>query len=91
MEAVAFGYLGTEGFYIFADDLEINKSLILLSANYEMRLQVTKVILGDGRSLSTSLVVVGIGARPNLGPFRGLLEEEKGGFKVNSSNQISLD
>lgn len=55
-----------------------------LLTNYEMLLiQVTKVILGDGRSLSTSLVVVGIGARPNLGPFKGLLEEEKGGFKVN--------
>lgn len=48
----------------------------------ELAMQVKKVILGDGRSLSTNLVVVGVGARPNLGPFKGLLEEEKGGFKV---------
>lgn len=52
---------------------------------------VKKVILGDGRSLSTNLVVVGVGARPNLGPFKGLLEEEKGGFKVDSSFRTSAE
>ncbi|KAG0612700.1 hypothetical protein M758_6G046800 [Ceratodon purpureus] len=50
---------------------------------------VTKVILGDGRSLSTNLVVVGIGAKPRLGPFKGQLEEEKGGFKVDASFRTS--
>lgn len=53
-------------------------------------MQVTKVILGDGRSLPTNLVVVGIGAKPSLGPFKGLLEEEKGGFKVNLHNSNLL-
>lgn len=41
-----------------------------------------KVILGDGWLLLINFVVVGIGVRFNLGLFKGLLEEEKGGFKV---------
>lgn len=45
-------------------------------------MQVSKVILKDGRTLDSTLVVVGIGAKPLLAPFKGLLEEEKGGFKV---------
>jgi len=45
-------------------------------------MQVSKVILKDGRSLDSTLVVVGVGAKPLLQPFKGLLEEEKGGFKV---------
>lgn len=45
-------------------------------------MQVSKVILKDGRSLDSTLVVVGVGARPLLAPFKGLLEEENGGFKV---------
>ena len=55
----------------------------------ELMLQVTKVILADGRTLSTNLVVVGIGGRPVLGPFKGQLEEEKGGFKVKTSHMMS--
>jgi len=45
-------------------------------------MQVSKVVLKDGRSLDSTLVVVGVGAKPLLAPFKGLLEEEKGGFKV---------
>jgi monodehydroascorbate reductase (NADH) len=50
-------------------------------------MQVSKVILKDGRTLNSSLVVAGVGARPLLTPFKGLLEEEKGGFKVCVSTQ----
>lgn len=46
-------------------------------------LQVSKVVLKDGRTLDSRFVVVGVGAKPMLGPFKGLLEEEKGGFKVH--------
>ena len=45
-------------------------------------MQVSRVILKDGRTLESTLVVVGVGAKPVLAPFKGLLEEEKGGFKV---------
>lgn len=41
------------------------------------------MVLKDGRTLNSKLVVVGVGAKPLLGPFKGLLEEEKGGFKVH--------
>jgi len=50
---------------------------------------VSKVILKDGRSLDSTLVVVGVGAKPLLAPFKGLLEEEKGGFKVDASFKTS--
>jgi monodehydroascorbate reductase (NADH) len=50
---------------------------------------VSKVILKDGRTLNSSLVVVGVGARPLLTPFKGQLEEEKGGFKVDSTFKTS--
>lgn len=41
------------------------------------------MVLKDGRTLDSKLVVVGVGAKPMLAPFKGLLEEEKGGFKVH--------
>lgn len=47
------------------------------------------MVLKDGRSLNSKLVVVGVGAKPMLGPFKGLLEEEKGGFKVHIYLSIS--
>ncbi|XP_024396712.1 monodehydroascorbate reductase, seedling isozyme [Physcomitrium patens] len=50
---------------------------------------VSKVILKDGRTLDSTLVVVGVGAKPLLGPFKGLLEEEKGGIKVDASFKTS--
>eukprot|EP00271_Cylindrocystis_brebissonii_P008710 TRINITY_DN23197_c0_g1_i1.p1 TRINITY_DN23197_c0_g1~~TRINITY_DN23197_c0_g1_i1.p1 ORF type:complete len:437 (+),score=96.66 TRINITY_DN23197_c0_g1_i1:196-1506(+) len=40
--------------------------------------------LKDGRTLPADLVVVGVGARPNIGLFKDQLEVEKGGFKVDS-------
>ncbi|KAG0609671.1 hypothetical protein M758_7G005200 [Ceratodon purpureus] len=51
--------------------------------------QVSKVLLKDGRTLESTLVVVGVGAKPVLAPFKGLLEEEKGGFKVDASFKTS--
>jgi monodehydroascorbate reductase (NADH) len=50
---------------------------------------VSKVILKDERTLDSTLVVVGVGAKPLLGPFKGLLEEEKGGIKVDASFKTS--
>lgn len=53
-------------------------------------MQVSKVVLKDGTSLDSKLVVVGVGAKPLLSPFKGLLEEEKGGFKVFVSAQLLI-
>lgn len=52
-------------------------------------LQVTAVNLRDGSKLSTDMVVVGIGIRPNTGLFEGQLTLEKGGIKVNGMLQSS--
>lgn len=44
--------------------------------------QVTDVKLKDGRVLEADIVVVGVGARPLTGLFKGQVEEDKGGIKV---------
>lgn len=77
--------------YYKAKGINIIKGTSVTAFEKDDQGNVVKVILGDGRSLSTNLVVVGIGARPNLGPFKGLLEEEKGGFKVDSSFRSSAE
>ncbi|XP_024385327.1 monodehydroascorbate reductase, seedling isozyme [Physcomitrium patens] len=50
---------------------------------------VSKVLLKNGSSVNSTFVVVGVGARPLLAPLKGLIEEEKGGFKVDASFKTS--
>lgn len=48
--------------------------------------QVTHTVLKSGQKLESDLVVVGVGAKPNSGMFKGqldLLEERPGGIKVS--------
>lgn len=45
--------------------------------------QVKEVELKDGRVLEADIVVVGVGGRPLTTLFKGQVEEEKGGIKVN--------
>lgn len=46
-------------------------------------LQVNEVQLKDGRSLEADIVIVGVGAKPLTALFKGQVEEDKGGIKVN--------
>lgn len=48
---------------------------------------MTAVILKDGSRIEASLVVCGIGIRPNVDLFEGQLTLEKGGIKVNGKMQ----
>lgn len=53
---------------------------------------VTHTILKDGRELESSLVIVGVGARPNVELFKGqleLVEGPPGGIKVDTSLETS--
>ncbi len=57
-------------------------------------LQVAGVRLKSGGQVEASLVLVGVGARPNVELFKGqldLLEKAPGGIKVNSRLQVRLD
>lgn len=46
--------------------------------------EVKVVKLKDGRDLQADIVIVGVGARPNIGLFKDQLTVEKGGFKVDA-------
>lgn len=48
-------------------------------------MQVTEVILKDGRTLEADIVIVGVGARPIISLFKGQVDEDKGGLKVLAS------
>lgn len=52
--------------------------------------EVKTVNLKNGKDLPADIVVVGVGARANLGLFKDQLEQEKGGFKVDSSFKTSV-
>jgi len=77
-----------EGYYE-SKGVKIIKGTVVSAFEKDDDGHVSKVVLKDGRSLDSSLVVVGVGAKPLLTPFKGLLEEEKGGFKVDSSFKTS--
>lgn len=50
-------------------------------------LQVKKALLKSGKTLENDIVIVGVGARPNVELFKGqldLLEEKPGGIKVHA-------
>ncbi|MCO5612660.1 hypothetical protein L7F22_066929 [Adiantum nelumboides] len=51
---------------------------------------VNLVKLKDGRELPADIVVVGVGARPLISLFKGQVDEEKGGIKVNAFFQTSV-
>lgn len=65
------------------------KGTVLSSFDFDSNGKVTAVNLRDGSKLSTDMVVVGIGIRPNTGLFEGQLTLEKGGIKVNGRLQSS--
>ena len=52
-------------------------------------LQVTTTVLKSGEKIESDLVVVGVGARPNIELVKGqveMLEEKPGGIKVHIHN-----
>ncbi|KAH7428997.1 hypothetical protein KP509_09G026400 [Ceratopteris richardii] len=51
---------------------------------------VNLVKLKDGRELSADIVVVGVGARPLINLFKGQVDEERGGIKVDSYFRTSV-
>eukprot|EP00891_Asterochloris_glomerata_P001822 jgi/Astpho2/1822/Aster-00354 len=54
--------------------------------------RITQAQTKNGKMLEASLVVVGVGARPNTGLFKGqldILDKAPGGIKVNSQLQTS--
>ena len=54
-----------------------------------MRAQVKTSVLKDGTKLESDIVLVGVGARPNIELFKGqvdMLEEKPGGIKVRRTD-----
>ncbi|KAJ7562759.1 hypothetical protein O6H91_03G083300 [Diphasiastrum complanatum] len=72
-----------EGYYQ-AKGVTIVKGTVASGFETDEHGHVKVVKLKDGRELPADIVVVGVGARPVLAPFKGQLVEEKGGFKVDS-------
>lgn len=63
-----------------------------VATGFEGNGKVESVELKSGKKLEASLVVVGVGAKPNTEMFKGqldLLEDKPGGVKVNSQLQTS--
>lgn len=52
-------------------------------------MQVTTVKLNNGQTLEAELVLVGVGARPNIEMFDGQLKTEKGGILVDGTLKSS--
>ncbi|GAA0141409.1 oxidoreductase [Lithospermum erythrorhizon] len=52
--------------------------------------EVKEVKLKDGRVLEADIVIVGVGARPLTGLFKGQVEEEKGGIKTDAFFKTSV-
>ncbi|KAJ7554970.1 hypothetical protein O6H91_05G017900 [Diphasiastrum complanatum] len=71
-----------EGYYK-AKGVTIVKGTVASGFETDQHGHVKLVKLKDGRELPADIVVVGVGARPVLAPFKGQLAEEKGGFKVD--------
>lgn len=54
-----------------------------------LRTQVKTSVLKDGTKLESDIVLVGVGARPNIELFKGqmdMLEEKPGGIKVRRTD-----
>jgi monodehydroascorbate reductase (NADH) len=52
--------------------------------------EVKEVKLKDGRVIEADIVVVGVGARPLTGLFKGQVEEDKGGIKTDAFFKTSV-
>lgn len=71
-----------EGYYA-NKGIKIVKGTVVVGFNADTNGDVKEVKLKDGRLLEADIVVVGIGARPLTGLFKGQVDEEKGGIKTN--------
>lgn len=78
-----------EGFYA-TKGVKIVKGTVATGFETDASGHVKVVKLKDGRELSADIVVVGVGARPLAGLFKGQLEEEKGGIKVDGFFKTSV-
>jgi len=73
--------------YYMKKGIQFRKGNVLSSFESDDSGKVTAVILKDGSRIEASLVVCGIGIRPNVDLFEGQLTLEKGGIKVNGKMQ----
>ncbi|EFJ30171.1 hypothetical protein SELMODRAFT_145962 [Selaginella moellendorffii] len=71
-----------EGYYL-SKGVKIVKGTVASGFELDAEGHVTAVKLKDGRELAADIVIVGVGARPLTTLFKGQLEEEKGGIKVD--------
>lgn len=78
-----------EGYYA-NKGVKIVKGTVATGFESDASGQVKMVKLKDGRELPADIVVVGVGARPLTSLFKGQLEEERGGIKVDSFFRTSV-
>eukprot|EP00249_Psilotum_nudum_P003370 c16767_g1_i1 orf=535-1839(-) len=78
-----------EGYYE-AKHVKIIKGTVATGFEADEHGHVKSVKLKDGQQLDADIVVVGVGARPLTGLFKGQLEEEKGGIVVDSFFKTSV-
>ncbi|KAH9311285.1 hypothetical protein KI387_026320, partial [Taxus chinensis] len=78
-----------EGYYQ-GKGVEIIKGTVATGFTTDEDGNVKIVKLKDGRELEADIVIVGVGARPLTGLFKGQLEEEKGGIKTDAFFKTSL-
>lgn len=78
-----------EGYYK-NKGVNIVKGTVATGFESDVAGNVKLVKLKDGRELSADIVVVGVGARPLISLFKGQVEEEKGGIKVDAFFRTSV-
>lgn len=78
-----------EGYYK-AKGVKIVKGTVASGFETDADGNVKVVKLKDGRELPADIVVVGVGARPLIGLFKGQVAEAKGGIKVDGFFKTSV-
>lgn len=78
-----------EGYYQ-GKGVEIVKGTVATGFSTDEDGHVKIVKLKDGRELEADIVIVGVGARPLTGLFKGQLKEEKGGIKTDAFFETSV-
>eukprot|EP00250_Pteridium_aquilinum_P002605 c12827_g1_i1 orf=86-1390(+) len=78
-----------EGFYQ-NKGVKIVKGTVATGFESDAAGNVNLVKLKDGRELPADIVVVGVGARPLISLFKGQVQEEKGGIKVDAFFKTSV-